>query len=177
MCKASIFFFFAPLQKSKLCWSIKTSCHLHPAILPSTPFPPMAPFHFLVSVATPCCIPTSEDLELGTPGEREHVTFIFLYLGCLFLILFVCLKTSWLHCSLQLNSIPLNKLYWIFIIYSSVNRHLVCCCFLVIVNKTAMNIADQVSVVGRHCLFISRLPRSEIIIETVLNKILLSLLA
>ena len=40
-------------------------------------------FTFLVSAVTPGYVSTSQDLELGTSSEGEHVTFAFLDLGYL----------------------------------------------------------------------------------------------
>lgn len=38
-------------------------------------------FNFLVCLVTPDCVVATEDLELGVPSEREHVTFVFLGLS------------------------------------------------------------------------------------------------
>lgn len=46
---------------------------------PVMPVSEMAPSYFLIVILGYVC--TSGDLELGTPDEREHVTFIFLGLG------------------------------------------------------------------------------------------------
>ena len=44
---------------------------------------PWSLYVYLVSVITPFCKLTLENLELRTADEREHVTFVFLGLGYL----------------------------------------------------------------------------------------------
>lgn len=54
-------------------------------------------------------------------------------------------KSIQISFSLQINNLPLQK-YHVFTIHLSVEGHLCCFCFLTIVNRAAMNIAEQVSV-------------------------------
>lgn len=44
---------------------------------------PMATLGFIGFVATPCCILTPDDLELGNSHEREAGVFVFLVMGYL----------------------------------------------------------------------------------------------
>lgn len=73
---------------------------------------PWSLYTVLVSVVVPCCILTSEHLEVGTSDGREHVMFVSLVLDLphsieSFLGLFIYLQVLWVFFFLQLNSVLL----------------------------------------------------------------------
>lgn len=44
---------------------------------PKSTLPPMHLYILLDSLVIPCCIHTSEDLDLGTTDDKEHMAFVF----------------------------------------------------------------------------------------------------
>lgn len=80
---------------------------------------------------------------------REHEALVFLGLAFLGLIFFRSLLLPpkfMISFSLQLNKFPVVYTIHIFIVLSSVTMHVGCFHFLAIVNRAAMNTAEQVSV-------------------------------
>lgn len=112
---------FAPLLAFSFCTEPVSSPLMKPPNFSTFPFPciplssslhfPWSLYAVLVSVVVPCCVPTSERLEVGTSDEREHVMFVSLVLDLphsieSFLGLFIYLQILRFF-FLHLNSVPL----------------------------------------------------------------------
>lgn len=86
---------------------------------------------------------------------REHEALVFLDLAFLGIIFFRSLLLPpkfMISFSLQLNKFPVVYMVHIVIVLSSVTVHVGCFHFLAIVNRAAMNTADNVCGVGYQVL-------------------------
>lgn len=117
-----------------------------------TPRPGNGPFYIPGFCSYTGYVLSSEDLELGTANEREHVISLplsptpsgSLYTIKSLLVLTIYLQSSRYHFSLQLSTSPLCICTTFH--YPSVLGHLGCSGFLAIVNRAAVTMAGHASV-------------------------------
>lgn len=102
---------------------------------------------FLVSLVAPCQMLTSEDLEIGTADEREHVMFVIPGLGCHTQYnLFEVYPFNCKFCDIFLYPcLVFYRVYsHILIIQSSIEGHLSCFSVLGVVNRIVTSVSEQV---------------------------------